>query len=410
MHVSRFSSIALSLISLTHPKSSRSAVGDYAQWVDRQIYGPDIPSLSEPIYRLDIDACHANATGSIFGNQAINEYQFHLEIHSVLFSWEKAQDDLAEYLSEDLVALGYEMKVVNATMNGNTGQGVDAVGIENCFDADDQRVSQFMVTDDLSRRRRQFGPMPEGCPNFMNETVSNVSAGCLDDEVVDTSGCDPDLKELYRNNYAKIESWYVTLKLRFDEIMYQAKLRYSGVVGIGFLDCTLGKLIRGEPFIQCLAEKLTDACQKELECIERQITREAADYGDIVRTVDDLCGVFTEEALGCTKCVAPSSSPSTSTPSSTSAPTSLTPAILPSVSPSTAFRPTFQPSHEPYSQPSFKPSLEGASQPSLEPPLEPSHSFETEIPSHQVPSMSSPSSVTSAPADSSAGRLTSCSK
>ena len=80
-----------------------------------------------------------------------------------------------------------------------------------------------MTTDDLSRRRRQFGPMPEGCPNCMNETVSNVSAGCLEDEAVDTSGCEPDLQERYRNDYARIERpWYVTDKSTFDEIVYHA--------------------------------------------------------------------------------------------------------------------------------------------------------------------------------------------
>ena len=334
LQVPTFSSIALSLISLTHPKSNRSAVGNYAQWVDRKVFGPDIPSLSQPIYRLN--ACHANAERLIFGNRVPNEYPFHLEIHSILRSWEEAQQLKAMNISKDLV--GYEMEVVNATMNGNaTSQGVDVVGIVSCyFDADRQWVAQFMVTDDLSRRRRQFGPMPKDCPNFMNETVSNVSASCLEDEVVDTSGCDLDLQERYRNDYAKIERpWYVTDKSRFDKIVDDAKWRYSAMVGIGVLNCTLAnnKLIRGEPFTQCLAEKWTDACQEELEYIEQQISHEAIDHGKIVREVEKLCGVFTEEALGCTKCVAPSSSPSTGTPSSTSAPASPTPATLPSVPP-----------------------------------------------------------------------------
>ena len=275
--------------------------------IDEQVFGTNRPPLSDKFYKLD--GCHPDASNSISGNRSPNKFRFNLQINDVLVDWENlvdweaAQELKAVEIYRKLVTRGYEMRVVSATMRGNTGKEVDVVGVVSCFNgAAGQRVAQFMVTDDPNRLPQEFEAMPEGCPNFVSETRSKTGVRCLGDDIVDTSGCDPQLKDRYETKYARLRDWYQEDKSTFDGIVHDGKLRYNSMVGIGFLWCVNQEQTLREPFQQCLAGEWAAACLEEHKHIDRQQRSEDVDHGKIDSAVNQLCDGFVEESLHCTEC------------------------------------------------------------------------------------------------------------
>ena len=284
---------------ITGSQSHRNATLEYAAWVDAQVFGTDAPTRDSFNYTLD--SCHPNATGLVLGNRAHGEYRFELHIISVLFSWRDAQELRHSDVYNKLIRWGYEMRVVNASMVGNTGVEVPVIGIVTCYAGAEGR-SQFMVTDEETRLRKEFPPFPEGCPNFIAETLPNVSASCLGDKIVDDSACDNDLESKYHTSFNQLKDDYNVLKSGFDSFVREAKWRYNAMVGVGFLWCTFHEQRLGEPFVPCLTDEWNRACDEEEVYINDETHEHRRKYNASVFAMDWLCSKSVGDVIDCTKC------------------------------------------------------------------------------------------------------------
>ena len=160
-----------------------------------------------------------------------------------------------------------------------------------------------MVTDEETRLRVEYPPFPEGCPNFIAETLPNISASCIGDKIVDDSDCDNDLESKYHTYFNALKDNYNLWKSRFDSIVREAKLRYNALVGFGFLWCTFHEQRLGEPFVPCLAHEWNRACVEEGEYIDFETVEYRRQYEMFVFVLDILCSNFVAEVIDCTKCV-----------------------------------------------------------------------------------------------------------